>query len=287
MKTLEHIHCYFPKTLDEALTLLADERSRGPIIAGGTDIVVQWQAGAIPLPDCAISLYGIDELQQIIDMDDTLKIGAGVTHTQLRNSETVQRWLPALTAAAATVGAHQIQNRGTLGGNVANASPAGDTPPALLITDGTVTVASQKTTRTIPLAEFFLDYRKIDLQPDELICSFSLPKKPESSTELFRKLGTRGAQAISKVMAACRADLNGTTINHIAIAMGSVAATTVRLPQLEQWLMGKVINETTIAEAEQRAAEEVRPIADIRSTAEYRKWVSGRIIRGFLEQLSA
>jgi carbon-monoxide dehydrogenase medium subunit len=281
MKTLEDIPCAHPQTIDEAVSLLAE--SPAPrIIAGGTDLIVQWQAGALPLPEKALSLLAIPELRGISRDGDLITIGANTTHAQIKTSPVIREGLPALAAAAATVGALQIQNRGTLGGNIANASPAGDTAPALLITDGHVIVTGPNGERRIALTDFFLDYRKIDLALGEFITRFELPALPAGSRELFRKLGTRGAQAISKTMAACRLRLHGNTIEHFAIAMGSVAPTTIRLPRLEKWITGQTLTPELIDEAEKRASDEVTPIADIRSTAQYRKWVSGRIVRGFL-----
>lgn len=286
MRTLEDIDCAFPATLREALALLADEATRGPVLAGGTDLIVQWKTGLRPLPERVVSLARVKELEGIEDRGDALAIGARVTHAALRASPLVRQHLPALAAAAATVGGRQIQAQGTLGGNVANASPAGDTAPALLVTNGAVVVASARGERVVPLTRFFLGYRQVDLQPDELIVRFVLPKKAPGAVELFRKLGPRAAQAISKVVAACRAQVRQGRIESLALAMGSVAPTVVRLTELEAWLRGRPLDEDTFSEAEVRASAEVRPIDDIRSTAEYRRWVAGRIVRGFLERLA-
>ena len=191
----------------------------------------------------------------------------------------------ALAEAAATVGGAQIQALGTIAGSVANASPAGDLAPSLLITDGSVTVASSQGERTITLSKFFLGYKKIDLQPNELIVRFTLPKMPAGARESFRKLGPRAAQAISKVMGSYRGHIENGVVKSFAVALGSVAPTSIRLPTVEAWLVGKKIDASVLAELEKRVSESINPIADIRSTAEYRKWVSGRIVRGFVEEL--
>jgi carbon-monoxide dehydrogenase medium subunit len=284
IRTIEDIECDFPESLREALAALKDEAGRGRILSGGTDLMVQWASGAVPIPDRALSIFQLRELKGIEENGDALIIGAAVTHAELRNSPLVQKHLPALAAAAATVGGAQIQARGTIGGNVANASPAGDLPPALIITDGVVVVASAAGEREIPLTEFFLDYRKIDLRPDELIVRFVLPKMPKGGREFFWKIGPRAAQAISKVMGACRIVMERKMVKAAAIALGSVAPTVVRLWDFESWLEGQKLDEDIAFEAEQHVAAAVSPIDDIRSTAEYRKWVSGRIVRGFLEQ---
>lgn len=287
LRTVEDVECLFPKNLGEALEIMADPERRGRVLAGGTDLMVQWESGVAPVPDRAVSIFNLSELKDIVEEDHALVIGAAVTHAALRASPLVQKHLPGLAAAAATVGGAQIQARGTIGGNVANASPAGDLPPALIVTDGVVVVASVEGEREIPLTEFFLDYRKIDLRPEELIVRFVLPKMPKGGHELFHKIGPRAAQAISKVMGACRIVLERRTVRQAAIALGSVAPTVVRLWDFESWLEGQKLDEDAAFEAEQHVAAAVRPIADIRSTAEYRKWVSGRIVRGFLEQIAA
>jgi carbon-monoxide dehydrogenase medium subunit len=287
MRTFDDIPCHFPQTLNEALEIQADPARRGQPLAGGTDLFVQWESGVLPMPARALHLFDLSELQGIGAEGDRIIIGASVTHMQIRSSSLVQKHLPSLAAAAATVGGCQIQCRGTLAGSIANASPAGDLTPSLLITGGDVVVASASGQRRIPLSAFYLGYRKIDLRPEELIVRFELPKLPPGEREGFRKLGPRAAQAISKVMGAWRGLRAGETVQSFAVALGSVAPTAVRLPAVEKWISGKKLTEETVAAAERLTAEAVKPISDIRSTAAYRKWVSGRLIRGFLEQLAA
>lgn len=283
MKITEKIDLRFPKTLVEALRLQASEKTRGKLLAGGTDLMVQWAAG-VPIPERAVSVWNLPELSAIEVFPDRIEIGAGVTHAFLRDAVQIHRHVPALIAAAATVGAKQIQARGTLGGNAANASPAGDTAPALLVTGGSVLLASLSGTREVPLAKFWTAYRQIDAHPDEIIVAFRLPKRGKAQ-ERFRKIGTRRAQAISKVMAASRILVEKGTIRSAAIALGSVAPTPVRLDEVEAFLVGKKLSPKLIDEAETLAQATVRPIADIRSTAEYRRWASGRLVRDALENL--
>ncbi|MDR0993809.1 MAG: FAD binding domain-containing protein [Verrucomicrobiota bacterium] len=273
----------FPKTLDEAVAFQADERTRGRLLAGGTDLMVQWAAGAPP-PQRLISIWGLPELSAIRVSKEMVEIGAGVTHAFLRDCTDIRAHVPALVAAAASVGATQIQARGTLGGNAANASPAGDTAPALLVTDGMVMLASAQRFRTVPLTAFWTGYRQTAAQPDEIIAAFLLPKKGRS-VERFRKIGTRKAQAISKIMAASRIRLHGGTIESAAIALGSVAATPIRLGKVEAFLAGKKLSRRLVEEAEALAQASVAPIADIRSSAEYRRWTAGRLVRDALENL--
>ena len=283
MRITEKIDLRFPKTLAEALRLQADEKTRGKLLAGGTDLMVQWAAG-VPIPERAVSVWNLPELSAIEVFPDRIEVGAGVTHAFLRDAVQIHRHVPALIAAAATVGAKQIQARGTLGGNAANASPAGDTAPALLVTGGSVLLASLSGMREVPLAKFWTGYRQIAARPDEIIVAFRLPKRGKAQ-ERFRKIGTRRAQAISKVMAASRILVEKGTIQSAAIALGSVAPTPVRMGEVEAFLVGKKLSPKLIDEAETLAQATVKPIADIRSTAEYRRWASGRLVRDALENL--
>ena len=283
MKITEKIDLRFPKTLAAALRLQADEKTRGKLLAGGTDLMVQWAAGA-PVPARATSVWNLPELSAIEIFPEFVEIGAGVTHAFLRDCVQIRPHVPALVAAAATVGARQIQARGTLGGNAANASPAGDTAPALLVTGGTAVLASRAGTREVPLAQFWTAYRQIAARPDEIVVAFRLPKKGKAR-ERFRKIGTRQAQAISKVMAASRILVEKGIVRAAAIALGSVAATPVRLGAVEAFLVGKSLSPALIDEAEALAQTAVQPIADIRSTAEYRRWAAGRLVRDALENL--
>ena len=283
MKTTETIDIRFPKTLAEAVRLQASEKTRGKLLAGGTDLMVQWASG-VPVPARATSVWDLPELCAIEVFPDRIEIGAGVTHAFLGDAVQIHRHVPALIAAAATVGAKQIQARGTLGGNAANASPAGDTAPAMLVTGGSVLLASLAGAREVPLADFWTGYRQIAARPDEIILAFRLPKKGKAK-ERFRKIGTRRAQAISKVMAASRILVEKGTIRAAAIALGSVAPTPVRLAEVEAFLVGNKLSPQLIDEAEKLAQATVKPIADIRSTAEYRRWASGRLVRDALENL--
>lgn len=287
MQHLENTALLIPANLAEALRLMAGEQTRGVPLAGGTDLMVQWEAAVRPPPPRAISVKHLPELKGITERAEWLEIGAAVTHAELRRSALVRTHAVSLSEAAATVGGAQIQALGTLGGSIANASPAGDLAPSLLVADASVVVASARGERTMALEKFFLGYRKIDLQPDELIVRFLVPRMKPGEREGWRKLGPRAAQAISKVMGSYRGRAEGGVVKSLAVALGSVAPTAVRLRGLEQWIVGRPLDEATLAEAEQRAAGEVKPIADIRSTAEYRQWVSGRLVRGFLEQLAA
>jgi CO/xanthine dehydrogenase FAD-binding subunit len=285
MTIMEQIDLAFPDTLAEALALLADETTRGIPLAGGTDLMVQWEAGARPPPSRAIDLKNLPELREVVRAGADISIGAAVSHAMLRVNQLIQRAIPALAEAAATVGGGQIQNMGTIAGSIANASPAGDLAPTLLASDARIVVASVRGERTLPLEKFILGYRKIDLAPDELIVRFLVPEQKPGEQEAFRKLGPRAAQAISKIMGSYRGELREGRIVRFSVALGSVAPTAIRVPEVERAVVGRVLDAGLLDEAERLTSAAIKPITDIRSTAEYRRWVSGRLVRGFLGHL--
>jgi len=286
MTKLESVDCRFPATIAEALAIMAGTPD-AVYLAGGTDLLVQWQTGAVAPPPLVVSLSTVAELQDIHDEGASISVGSMVTHARLRDDVLVRTHVPALAEAAATVGAVQIQNRGTIGGSVVNASPAGDLAPALLVAGGSVVMAGADGERSVSLEKFFLGYRRVDMRPGEVLVRFSLPKLPAGHCTGFHKLGPRKAQAISKVMGAWQGAVADGSVATFRIAVGSVAPTAVRLGDLEAWLRGKPLDTATMQEADRRAAAEVNPIDDIRSTADYRRWATGRLVRSFLERLAA
>ncbi len=244
-------------------------RDDGPLVplAGCTDVYVNLNFGALPQTRF-LNLWRLEELRRIEMRDGALSIGALATYTQMIRSALVRRRLPILAAASREVGGVQIQNRGTLGGNIANASPAGDTLPVLAAAEAVVLLRSAGGTRRIPFNSFYTGYRQSVARPDELIAAVEIPRV--EGRQWFRKVGTRAAQAISKVvMAAVRAP-------RPRIALGSVAPTVVRLPRTEALLAGG----GSLEEARAALAGEIQPIDDIRSTAEYRR----RVCQNLLEQ---
>lgn len=286
MSHIEEAEFVAPASLDEALKLLADEKTRGTLLAGGSDLMVQWEAGVRPPPVRVISVKSVPELRAISEEPGHVVIGAAVTHWEIRHAPLIKTFAPSLSDACATVGGAQIQELGTIAGSIANASPAGDIAPSLLVADASVVVASARGEREMPLIQFMKGYKKIDLQPDEMIARFRVPKLPAGGREAWRKLGPRAAQAISKVMGSYRGRMKDGLIESFAVALGSVGPTAIRIPAVESHVAGKAPSPQLFAEAERIASDFVQPISDIRSTAEYRKWVSGRIVRMFLEDLA-
>ncbi len=245
-------------------------RDEGPLVplAGCTDVYVNLNFGTLPAGRY-IDLWPLAELREIRLSGGALSIGALATYTQIIRSALVRRRLPILSAAAREIGGVQIQNRGTLGGNVANGSPAGDSLPVLAVADATLLLASALGQRRVPFNSFYTGYRRSVLRPDELIAAIEIPRV--EGRQWFRKVGTRAAQAISKVvMAAVRSD-------RPRLSLGSVAPTVVRLPRTEAALAGGA----PIAEARATLEAEIHPIDDLRSTAEYRRRVSGNLLEQF------
>ncbi len=269
-----------PRHLFEAYERLAAGPTRP--IAGGTDIMVAITGELGPIPDRMLDLSRIDALRGISLEANSLVLGARTTYTEIRRSALCREHLPALVEASATIGAAQIQNRGTLGGNIANASPAGDTLPILLATDAQILVGGQRGEREIAAKDFFVSYRKTALAPDELILQVRFPL-PQGRELRFRKVGTRRAQAISKVvMALAWRGLGAQGWIDVRVALGSVAATPIRAAATERILEGARPTPEVAERAAETLAGELKPIDDVRSTADYRRMVSARVLHRLL-----
>ncbi len=269
-----------PRTLFEAYEHLAAGPTRP--IAGGTDVMVGITGELGPIPDRLLDLSRLEELRGISLEQGALVLGARATYTEIRRSTACREHLPALVEAAATIGAAQIQNRGTLGGNIANASPAGDTLPVLLAADAMILVGGQRGEREIAAADFFVEYRKTALAPDELILQVRVPL-PRGRSLRFRKVGTRRAQAISKVvMALAWQDLGSGGWKDVRVALGSVAATPIRARATEAVLEAARPTPEVADRAAETLAGELNPIDDVRSTADYRRMVAARILHRLL-----
>jgi len=264
---ISHRRLLEPRSLADALKMLRDE---GPLVplAGCTDLYVSLNFGT--LADTRfLNLWPLESLRRIEMRGPLLSIGALTTHTELIQSPLVRRRLPMLGAAAREIGGVQIQNRGTIGGNVANASPAGDTLPVLAAADAIVVLASARETRRVPFTSFYTGYRQTVRRADELIVALEIPVV--RGTQLFRKVGTRAAQAISKVVFAAVAG------EEPRLALGSVAPTVLRARRTEAALAAGA----SIADAQRMLIAEISPIDDIRSTAEYRRQVAANLLARF------
>jgi len=274
-----------PATLPEAVALRAAHPDAW-LLAGGTDIMVYLEAHAID-PPAFIDLWRVDGLRGIDAQADHIRIGACTDYTAIIDDADCRAHLPALVEASRTVGARQIQNRGTIGGNIANASPAGDTMPVLLAQDAVLELRSEaRGLREVPLADFYTGYKRTVMAPDELIAFVRIPKPSEGDRVHFRKVGTRMAQSISKVVLGGRLRLDGDTITEARLGWGSVAATPVRSPSAEKALAGQRLTAAAISAAVAALDHDIKPIDDVRSTADYRISVARRILRSWLTSLT-
>ena len=269
-----------PGDLAEAYAILAEAPTRP--IAGGTDLMVALTGELGDPPDRVLDLWRLDELRGIALDGDVVSLGALTTYTDIRRSAVCREHLPVLVEAAATIGAAQIQNRGTIGGNVVNASPAGDTLPVLLAADASFVLGSARGERVVPAGEFWAAYRRTALAADELLLRVRIPLL--AGRELrFRKVGTRRAQSISKVVIAlgwrdAGPATPGAPWTDVRLALGSVAPTPIRAAATEAVLEGRPPVPETADLAAETLAGELAPIDDVRSTAEYRRLVAARVL---------
>jgi len=275
-----------PGNLREVVALLAEEPGTWLAIAGGTDVMVQYAAGKLPARKL-VSIWNLPELRRIEVIAGEVRIGAGCTYTDLRENETVGREFPLLVNAASWTGGIANQNRGTLGGNIVNASPAADSLPALLAYEAELILVSVRGERRVPYLDFHTDYKKTKLASDELIRDICLSRRFSDYFSYTRKVGARQAQAISKVCVAALGRLDGGRFEDVRIAVGSVAPVPLRLLETERIVQGKAIEPSLLLSAKKIAVAEIRPIDDIRSTMRYRSTVVGNLVAEFLERLGA
>jgi CO/xanthine dehydrogenase FAD-binding subunit len=273
-----------PRTPAEAVRLLDEHQDALPI-AGGTDLMVAWNAGGLA-GRTFLDLSPLRAWSGIRQARGALAIGALATHTELQRHPLVRRRFPLLAEACATVGGVQIQNRGTIGGNLANASPAGDSFPPLAVYEARVVLVSRAGRREIPLLEFFTGPKRTCLAAGELLESVKVPlRKRPPQRAMFRKVGTRAAQAISKTVAAGLLWLRRDgTVEELRFALGSMAPTVRRLRSAEAFAREKRLTPAVVREAVALVSEDVSPIDDVRSTAEYRLAVSRNLLFRFLSE---
>jgi len=274
-----------PGNLSAVVTLLAEQPGRWLPIAGGTDVMVQYATGKLSARKL-VSLWNLPELRRIEASDNEISIGAGCTYTDLRRHEVVDREFPLLARAARWTGGIANQNRGTLGGNIVNASPAADSLPALLVYEAELILVSARGERRVRYLNFHTDYKQTLLAADELIRAVCLPRRLAGYLSYSRKVGARNAQAISKVCVAALGRVAGDVIEDVRIGAGSVAPVPMRLQKTEQLLKGKTIDAALLQGARETAMGEVRPIDDIRSTVRYRAAVVGNLVAEFLREMT-
>ena len=273
-----------PGHLEEVVALLARDPGVWLPLAGGTDIMVQYAAGKLTARRL-VSLWNLPELRRIDVSEGEVRVGAASTYTDLRRHGIVAREFPLLATAAGWTGGVANQNRGTLGGNIVNASPAADSLPALLVYEAELILVSAGGERRVRYIDFHLGYKKTRLAPQELIRTVCLPRRYAGYYAYARKVGARSAQAISKVSLAALGRISDGLVEDVRIAVGSVAPVPMRLVETEQLIRGKGLEPALLSSARRAAAAEIRPIDDIRSSAVYRAAVTGNLVVEFLEQL--
>ena len=274
-----------PRNLEEALALRADHPEARPL-AGGTDLMVPFAAGR--LPDLQfLNLWGVDELRGIQVTEGDVTLGALTLYREIATHPLLQREFPNLVRSAKVTGALAIQSRGSLGGNIANGSPAADTPPSLLAYGADLELRSLRGSRWVPYADFHTGYKRSLLAPDELITRIRLSRPREGGFHYFRKVGTRQAQAIAKVSLAAWARVADGRIQDLRLGLGSVAPMPIRAKGTERALLGQAIGDLPLEAARVALQADISPIDDLRSSAAFRRRVAGNLLVDMLKGLAS
>ena len=271
-------------SVEEALELLAAGGGEAKVLAGGTDLLVNIQEG-LESPLELIDIGGVTELKGIEEKDGMIELGPLVTHAEIIDSELLRKKAAVLVEACSEVGAVQIRYRATIGGNIATASPSGDTVPAFYVLGARVVLRGGEGEREIAIEDFFTGVKRTVLQPGELIVKIRFPVMPESARSFFRKLGQRKALAIAKVSVAGYFDFKDEMVEEARIALGAVATTVIRAEKAEELLKGKKLSDELIAEAGRLTTEASKAITDIRSNAEYRDEMAGLLLTRGLKDI--
>jgi CO/xanthine dehydrogenase FAD-binding subunit len=274
------------RDLSSTLKRMAADPGKWKPFAGGTDLMVLLEAGKLTHRRF-LNVWMLPELRGIEVAPDDVTLGALTTYSEIRQHETLSTEFPLLCRAAAETGSIATQNRGTLGGNIANASPAADSPPALLVYDAELELVSATGSRWVPYHGFWTGYKQINLRPSELIRRIRLPRRAGPWKQYYRKVGTRRAQAISKVCFAGAAQMDANRVADVRITLGSVAPIVLRAVDAEKILRGEKLTPAVIRAAQDGLARDIAPIDDIRSTARYRGRIAQNLLAEFCETLAA
>jgi CO/xanthine dehydrogenase FAD-binding subunit len=273
-----------PRTLAEAADIL--RAGNVTIFAGGTDVMPQIKTGKLKLQPTLMNIRHIPELRGIAQAQGTVRIGALTTMTELLNSDLVRERFHALWQACDHFASDQLRNAGTIGGNICNASPAGDTLIPLLVLDAKVVLTGKPNgalaTRTMPLKDFFLAPGRTRREANELLIAVEMPVPPVDFVSEFFKFGTRPALDISTISIGLAAQRKAKTLHNVRVAFGSVAPTPIRAPQTEAAIEGKPLDDDAIAAAVAAAAKEIHPISDVRASDWYRRELVHNILQRML-----
>ena len=273
---------YSPKTINEFIEIADKYKDQAVIVAGGTDALVK--PNFFKDKKAIIETLSIQELKTIEDTGNKIKIGAGVTFSDITNSDLIKSHNKAFYQAAQVCGSPQIRNRGTIAGNIVNASPAADSVPSLIVSNATLTLISKDGEENIKLNAFLEGPGKTALKPGQILAFIEFNKDDKDTIAFYRKIGTRKALSIAKASVAFKATLKDKILSNIEIAYGSVGPTVIHSVKAKKHLEGKTLNEETIKETSIKAFNEVNPIDDIRSTASYRKLVIKNVMIEELNQ---
>jgi len=276
-----------PRDLAAALGRMASEPGVWRPFAGGTDLMVLLEAGKLPHKKF-LNIWKLAELRGITVSSEHVTLGALTTYAEVQRHEILARQFPLLCWAAAETGSVATQNRGTLGGNIANASPAADSPPALIVYDAEIEIVSAAGARWAPYASFHTGYKRMNLHAGELIRAIRVARPRGAWKQYFRKVGARRAQAISKICFAGAGRVEAGRIAEVRIALGSVAPTVLRAVRVEELLRGQRPGDAALLPAAQETlSAEIAPIDDMRSTGRYRRNVARNLLAEFLEVLAS
>ncbi len=278
---------YFaPQKIEEALEILSQYRKEIKIIAGGTDLLVQYYDRLYEVNGW-LDLRKIKELKEIKIYENKIEIGAMVTHTQLEKSEDIKKYFPILSQAAADIGSPQIRNRGTIGGNIVNASPAGDLLPPLIAYKAKFKLLSSKDESIIPAEEFFMGPKETILKPEQLLAQIVLPLPNKRTYGSWIKIGKRKAVIIATITIALviEMDEDNKIIKDVRTCLGSVAPTPIEIKEIRVEMIGKKFNQLNFNQLGQLVEDKISPIDDIRGTREYRRDVAKEIMINALEEI--
>ncbi len=267
-----------PKTVKETLSLIEKFGSEGTLIAGGTDLIPLLKLRFVT-PRYVVDISNLSELDFIEEGDDSLRIGALTRHRTLERSSIVSENAPILADAASRIGSPLIRNMGTVGGNLVNASPCSDTSTPLLALGAKLKLVKSSGQRTVMIDDFFLDVKKTVIQHDELLTEVQVPDRAPKTGTAFIKVGRRNGNDLAIVSVAVSINIPNGVCKSARIALGSVAPTPLRVRKAESSLVGKTLGEKEINEAAEISSQEIRPISDVRASAEYRRDVSKVIVQ--------
>lgn len=279
---------YCVSTIEDALKILADNPGKAKLIAGGTDVVLELEKGIHPKNEILVDISRVDSLDHIIlEDEEVIHLGAMTTHNHCVNSTLIQNFAPLLAEACYSVGSPQIRNRGTVVGNLVTASPANDTISPLMALDAVLTVQSIDGERLIPLRDFYTGVRKSVLRPGEIVTDVAFRALSKNEKGTFTKYALRKAQAISLVNAAVILRIDDDKVTKCSITLGAVTPVIIHSEKAESFLIGKVLSKDNIKEASELVKQDISPISDIRSSADFRDRIASIIVKRGLEKLAS